>query len=510
MNTATRGTQEWDRRRRTAMLSINSNISASIATYAMRQANAGEIRAAERLSSGSRVNSSADDAAGNTVVTKLTKDIQGVKTAIRNSADMYSALSVVDNSYAILDSMLIRMRELAIQSASGSYTDEDRAIMDAERASLLLEVNNIADSSKFNGRLLLDGTFKDIITQVGANVDEYIDVDIEKIEGIRLGEYWNLGFENNDFSETTPTSTSGTTVSIPGWTIELSQIALGPDDSSGSGGVARAIGGFTTPTDPTPNPANAGMVSAGDDFAPSSAGSMSYEFSDGSMRLVSSGMTSNAGGDVIHGPFIISDNSVTLSVGDKVTFNWKAANGADAFDVYAYLLNTADGSTIELLDETADGSTDWAPANVSVTAAGDYKFVFVSGTFDYTFGRALGASLYIDDIDVETANGPEVVVEYINVRDQDSAKIAIGILQTASEQVATFRASVGALQNRLTSAMANLTSRSQNQVIARGRIEDADFARETAALNKQQILSLAASQMLLNAQNTKKTLLTLI
>ena len=221
-------------------------------------------------------------------------------------------------------------------------------------------------------------------------------------------------------------------------------------------------------------------------------------------------MTSNAGGDVIHGPYIISDDSVTLSVGDTVTFNWKAANGADAFDVYAYLLNTADGSTIELLDETADGSTEFAPANVTVSAAGDYKFVFVSGTFDYTFGRALGASLYIDDIDVETANGPEVVVEYINVRDQESANTAIGILETASEQVATFRAYVGALQNRLTSAMANLTSRSQNQLIARGRIEDADFARESVSLSKQQILSSAASQMLLNAQNAKTVLLSLI
>ena len=487
------------------MLSINSNISATIATYAMKKANTGEIRAAERLASGYRINTAADDAAGNAVVTKLTKDIQGVKTAIRNSADMYGALSVVDNSYAILDSILIRMRELAIQSASGSYTDADRAIMDAERASLLLEVNNIANNSKFNGRLLLDGTFKDIITQVGANAEEYIDVDIEKIEGTRLGEYWKIGFENNDFSETTPTSTSGTTVSIPGWTIELSQIALGPDDSSGAGGVPRTIGGFTTPTDPTPNPANGGQVSAGDDFVPSSEGSMSYEFADGSMRLVSSGMTSNAGGDVIHGPYIISDNSVSLSVGDTVTFNWKAANGADAFDVYAYLLNTADGSTIELLDETADGSTDFAPANVTVTAAGDYKFVFVSGTFDYTFGRALGASLYIDDID-----GPEVVVEYINVRDQESATTAIGILETAAEQVATFRAHIGALQNRLTSVVANLTSRGQNQLIARGRIVDADYARETAILSKQQILSLASSQMLLKAQNTKTALLSLI
>ena len=492
------------------MLSINSNIGASLATFAMRQASAVKSNASQRLASGYRINSAADDAAGNAVVTKLTKDIQGVETAIRNSADMFGALSVVDNSYAILDSILIRMRELAIQSASGSYTDADRAIMDTERASLLLEVNNIANSSKFNGRLLLDGTFKDIITQVGANAGESIDVDIEKVEGIKLGEYWNIGFENNDFSETTPTSTSGTTVSIPGWTIELSQIALGPDDSSGTGGVPRTIGGFTTPTDPTPNPINGGQVSPGDHYTPSSPGSMSYEFADGSMRLVSSGMTSNAGGDVIHGPYIISDNSVSLSVGDTVTFNWKAANGADAFDVYAYLLNTADGSTIELLDETADGSTDWAPAEVTVTAAGDYKFVFVSGTFDYTFGRVLGASLYIDDIDVDTANGPEVVVEYINVRDQESATTAIGILETAAEQVATFRAYVGALQNRLTSAMTNLTSRGQNQFIAKGRIEDADYAKESAILNKQQILSLASSQMLVNSQKAKTAILSLI
>ena len=319
-----------------------------------------------------------------------------------------------------------------------------------------------------------------------------------------------MGFENNDFSETTPTSTSGTTVSIPGWTIELRQIALGPDDTSGVGGVPRTIGGFATPTDPTPNPINGGQVSPGDDYAPSSSGSMSYEFSDGSMRLVSSGMTSNAGGDVIHGPYIISDNSVSLSVGDTVTFNWKAANGADAFDVYAYLLNTADGSTIELLDETADGSTEWAPANVTVNAAGDYKFVFVSGTFDYTFGRALGASLYIDDIDVETANGPEVVVEYINLRDQESATTAIGILNTANEQVATFRAYVGALQNRLTAAIANLTSRSENQVIATGRIVDADYAKETAILTKQQIISSAASQMLVNSQKSKTAILSLV
>ena len=153
------------------MLSVNSNIGASLATLAMRQASALESNASQRLASGYSINSAADNAAGSAVATKLTKDINGVNTAIRNASDMYGALSVVDNSYAILDSMLIRMRELAIQSASGSYTDEDRALMDAERASLLLEINNIADSSKFNGRLLLDGTFRDIIAQLGPNSD---------------------------------------------------------------------------------------------------------------------------------------------------------------------------------------------------------------------------------------------------------------------------------------------------------------------------------------------------
>ena len=92
-------------------------------------------------------------------------------------------------------------------------------------------------------------------------------------------------------------------------------------------------------------------------------------------------------------------------------------------------------------------------ANVTVTAAGDYKFVFVSGTFDYT-GRALGASLYIDDIDVDTANGPEVVVEYINVRDQESATTAIGIIEPLLSRLQHFE-HISALQNRLTSAVAN-------------------------------------------------------
>ena len=204
------------------MTTVNSNIAAKFAIHAMRRAETQISTAQNRLSSGLRTNSAADDAAGNAVANKLLRDTRSIEKAISNGLDMQGALNVVDNAYANLDKMIIRMRELAIQSASGTYSNADRARMDIERSALLAEVNNVSDSTFFNGRKLLDGTFKDIITQVGPKVNEEIDVDIEKIEGIRLGRYWELGFDNNDFSETTPVTTSGTTVSIPGWTIELS------------------------------------------------------------------------------------------------------------------------------------------------------------------------------------------------------------------------------------------------------------------------------------------------
>jgi flagellin-like hook-associated protein FlgL len=152
------------------------------------------------------------------------------------------------------------------------------------------------------------------------------------------------------------------------------------------------------------------------------------------------------------------------------------------------------------------GTTDWAASETVVTTAGTYKFVFISGTYDYTHGTLSGASLYIDDVDVETANGPEVVVEYINVLDVESARTAIDVLNTANEQVATARAYVGALTNRVQSAINVLTTRKNEQEKAAGRIADADYARESARLAKMQILNQASNKMLAEANNMKNVL----
>lgn len=488
------------------MTSVNTNFSALRARLATKIAEQGFNQSVHRLTSGAKLNSGADDAAGSAVYTKLMREVDGVRSAINTASDMINALAVIDNAYEKLDDMLLRMKELAIQSANGTYTDADRQKMDTERAAILLEVNNIAESTKFNSKKLLDGTFKDIPTQVGAHAAEQINVEIEKIHGIRLGKWWDLGFSNSDFSDGTVNSTSGTTVNIPGWQIELSQVALKPDTNA-DGSVNDQIGGFTTPTDPTPTPTNGSQTSAGDDEAPTSAGTMNYSV-DGDhshLRLFSENFTVT-GGDVTHGPYVISDNAVTLSAGDKVTFNWRAANGDDAFDVYAYLLETTTGDTIQLLDQMGAGTTDWAASETVVSTAGTYKFVFVSGTYDYTHGTISGASLYIDDVDVQSANGPEVVIEYINLLDVESARTAIDVINTANEQVATARAYVGALTNRIGSAVNVLTTRKIEQEKAAGRIADADYAIEAIKLAKMQILYQASIKMLAEANSMKHVL----
>ena len=212
------------------MLSAVTNMGSLLAQKALETSRRSSDIGQARLATGSKVNTAADDAAGASMSSKLMASITGTKRGIQNAADMKGALGAIDTAYESINDMLFRMKELAFQSATDTYNSADRSLMDVERAALLAQVNNISESTKFNNRLLLDGTFKDVIAQIGLLNTENIEVDIEKIEGVALGEYWNLGLDNNDFSETTPLSTSGTTVSVQGWAIELSQVALGPDD----------------------------------------------------------------------------------------------------------------------------------------------------------------------------------------------------------------------------------------------------------------------------------------
>lgn len=203
-------------------------------------------------------------------------------------------------------------------------------------------------------------------------------------------------FTNGTFETTTPVTQSGTTVQIPGWKIYLKTVRLNGFST---------VQGFPTPNDPTPSPRSA-PTPYGD--APMVIGmAYNYQFvndapaGDGAnvLRLYSSGGTTFAPYGIARGPYVVSDSIINAAVGDTAEFWWKAQNGDDDFDVFAYLLDETTGITIKLLDANGT-STAWTKVSYTFASgqAGTYRFIFVSGSYDASGGMALGASLYLDNI----------------------------------------------------------------------------------------------------------------
>jgi flagellar hook-associated protein FlgK len=216
-----------------------------------------------------------------------------------------------------------------------------------------------------------------------------------------LGTPVEYNFENASFEDDAINSTS-----ITGWTVVNEQIKLGQT----------AIAGYTTPVDST-TPTS----SAGDSNTPSTLGTLSTKVvaggSDGSQSVVleSSGMTTLAGFDVVHGPAMYTDSTVALKPGDTVSFDWKAQGGADSYDVYGYFINESTGNTFTVLDQTGTTS-DWQTEQFAATESGNYRFVFVSGTYDASGGRASGARLYVDNlvVDADPILPPNIDVSVLN------------------------------------------------------------------------------------------------
>jgi flagellin-like hook-associated protein FlgL len=481
-------------------LKIGTNITATIAANSLARNERAVAQSMQRLSTGVKINSAADDAAGLAMVDRMTAQSKGLSQAAQNANDAIGMIQTADGAIGGVAEMLQRMRELSVQAVSDTNTARDRQALDLEYQALKSEITRVFNQTQWNGQNLLDGSHFGATTsfQVGANVSQTIDMSMGAFSTATLGRTTNYGshlsvapasvevsqptssyvttndttgswtqrgadidgeaagdesgwstvmsndgntitisaprndgagtdsghirvfdwngsawvqrgpdidgesktFTNGDFSSSS-VSVNGNVASIDGWDIHLEQVKLGSLGASGPSTVA----GYATPSDSTPAPTNGGRTSQGDQNAPRWA-SYNYSADGNSLRLYSN-MTTASGGDVVHGPYVVSKEPVYVAAGSDLTFNWRAQGGSDAFDVYAYALNTDTGETINLLNQTGSGRGDsgWQTVNVDIPTTGNYKFVFVSGTFDETFGLAAGASLYIDNVSVGAADG---------------------------------------------------------------------------------------------------------
>lgn len=243
------------------------------------------------------------------------------------------------------------------------------------------------------------------VTNLEANLDNYYLRKLaRKLSGqIKYSDFYGkfrYSFPNGNFSEGTLPVPQPSEFSIPGWTVYNKRVRLSGLDS---------IRGRPTPNDPTTTEYGAvGDATTGEDVAYSAELTSDLPSSptagSRSMRLVNNGRSVSHA--IIHGPYLSTADTVPLEAGDKVSFWWKAEGGSDAFDIFSYLLNSSNGSTILLLNATGNSSsavTPWTKVQFTVTSAqaGNYYFIFISGAHDFTGGTALGASLYVTMVDVE-------------------------------------------------------------------------------------------------------------
>ncbi|MBD2112118.1 MULTISPECIES: DUF4347 domain-containing protein [Cyanophyceae] len=248
-----------------------------------------------------------------------------------------------------------------------------------------------------NGQISIVGNAVYVGNGSAASVIGNVDSTFDGQNGQKLRINFSAGFENGNFN----LGTSGSTT-ITGWTGVNQQVRFGID----------TIAGLPTPVDTT-FPGN--NVDRGQNI-PQNPGTFSTVLSstqnDGggnSVQLRSTGITTKTGYDIVRGPSIYSNGTVQLSVGDQVSFEWQAQGGGDAYDVYGYLVDVNTNNIVTILNQTGNSdtaSTTWAKQTVNITQSGEYRFVFVAGTFDFTGGRAAGAQLFIDDVVVTQAVPP--------------------------------------------------------------------------------------------------------
>ena len=381
-------------------LTVNTNIASLNTQRNLNSSGKALDTSLQRLSTGSRINSAKDDAAGLQISNRLSSQINGLNVAVKNSNDGISMSQTAEGALQQSTSILQRMRDLALQSANGSNSDDERTALNSEVTELKKELNRISNTTTFGGKKLLDGSFETTTFQVGSAANETISVKIDEMSTDSLtGKYYE-----GDVSATSGTATA-----------------------SGEATVSMTVDGKTVTVSTT----------------------------------IASGATA-----------VEASRQLGAAIND-------ANLGVGAF--------VQDDGSMKIISQQTDGANELTALTFSGAPAG-----ITAGT--YTAATAVTTDK-ISDIDVSTVQNSQ---ESVLVIDQ------------AIQKIDSQRADLGAVQNRFENTIGNLQNIAENVSAARGRIQDTDFAAETANLTKNQILQQAGTAILAQANQLPQAVLSLL
>lgn len=427
---------------------INHNLSA-LNTYNQLNSNSSLMnKSLQKISSGYQINTAADDAAGLAISEKMRGQIRGLDQANANAQDSISMVQTAEGALSETTDILQRMRELAVQSASDTNTDADRANIQDEVDALVKEINRIADTTEFNTKKLLDGSMSSKTTEQ-ASIDS--NTAVKTTAGAALTDTTALLTDLTDADGNSLGIKEGDTVTIS--YMKDGALITGSLDVTATTTLAdlEDIDTF----DKDGNATTGATKTAADDLG------LTVATSGALTATAAAEGTANA----IYGLTI----TVTDSDGDSVT---AATNALSDFTQTQAAKNTGSDKSSTILIGANTGQ--------SITIA-------------------------IDNMDAESLG-----VNNIQVDTQDAANIALGVIDTATATVTTMRSKLGAIENRLDHTINNLTTSSENLTAAESRIRDVDMASEMATYTKLSVMTQAATAMLAQANQQPQQVLSLL
>jgi len=492
--------------------SLNSQRNLNVSQNALSQS-------LQRLSSGLRINSAKDDAAGLAISERFTSQIRGLDQARRNANDGISLSQTAEGALQSAGDILQRVRELAVQSANATNSAGDRQALNQEVSQLTAELDRISLSTEFNGQKLLDGTFTSAQFQVGANANQTITATSANFRTTAYGNY-RIGSLAATTASSAGDLVKGTTAAdatLAFATTTTSRVAADTFTIAGASGTA--------------------------DIAVAAGASVKDVAASVNAETSKTGVTASARTEVLLTTFaggqsysidVTSDNStaVTLSFTVGTTVNADGLSSAvaafndassktgvtarvNAAGTGIYILNSS-GEDITLDNNSSASATmaitDIAGGNSLTLNGGAANPAVVTGAITLDSDKSFGitGATTGDIFDVATASAQLQAVSELDVSNVDAANRTLAMVDSALSAVNSQRARYGALQSRFETTISNLQTTSENLSASRSRIRDADFAQETANLSRAQILQQAGTAMLAQANALPQNVLSLL
>jgi len=501
-------------------LTVATNTGALMAQAAASSVNKEMETSMERLSTGKRINSASDDAAGVAIASRLTSEIRGTNVAIRNAMDAQAVIDTAEGAHQEIDNILQRMRELAVQAANDTNSNVDRTYLQDEIAQLQTEVDRIAGTTSWAGKNLLNGDFASQSFQVGSGSgsSNQITTTIDNVNSASIGDNRIDSTSLATVDATTAETKAGTDFVLTG-SKGASTIAYAAGASVKD--VATAVNNATSSTGVTATAVThakldnlsatgtvaftlTGTVGAGTALSASIANVSDLTNLAEAINAVAgtTGITAALGST--NAEVILTDHD-----GDDIHIDdFALSGGTDTFDLTAmdYAGTSEVGSAATLTEGGAIDGNVTGTLRLSDTAS----FTVRTETTDGGTTAVVTTEGYFESGTIAQADSSLSAVSSIDIGTTAGAKTAIDIFDGAMRMVATQRGELGAISNRIDSTVSNLTNIVTNLESGRGRIEDADFAAETTSLAKSQILQQASTAMLAQANASKQNVLSLL